>query len=1094
MFSIENYASAAEILRPKKKSKKDHLSSITIGYLAAVRGSRKAKNWKRLKILFDSGCGATLVNESFCTKLKQKVDKKTKWKTKAGSFSTTKRCNVSFTLPAFHEHREITWNCYVDETDSKSCKYDMIIGRDLMHEIGIDILFSKSQIVWDNASIPMESVDKLDSKYVDHFEQELLFIHDPISTDAERIQSIIDEKYSKQDLDSICNACNHISTPDKKRLHSLLMKYENLFDGTLGTWKTDPVQLELKDPEAKPYHAKPYPVPQAHEQALREEIARLVEYGVLRKVNRSEWASPMFTIRKLDMTLRTLADLRELNKRIRRQPFPLPKIQDLLQRLEGFEYATSLDLNMGYYHILLTPDSSRLCTIVLPWGKYEYLRLPMGLCNAPDIFQEKMSELMEGLEFARAYIDDLLVVSKGDFTDHLDKIESIFSRLSEAGLKVNASKSHFACDELEYLGYLINKSGVKPTMKKVQAILGIETPQTRKQLRSFVGMVNYYRDMWPQRSHLLAPLTALTSSKIPFKWNESCQESFEKLKMLIAKQTLLTYPDFNKPFEVHTDASKVQLGACISQEGKPVAFYSRKLNPAQTRYTTTERELLSIVETFKEFRTILMGQQLIVHTDHLNLTYKQFNSDRVLRWRLYIEEYSPEIRYIKGEENVVADCLSRLACSAASINDNIELFQTIMESDKEEKNFDFNPLSYSNLDQAQQQDKELKKILKQDNSKYSVQDFHGGGKTRSLVCYNDKIVVPRNLQEHVVDWYHTVLCHPGINRTEESISQHLYWPKMRDQITNYVKACPTCQKNKRKVKKYGHLPPKEAEAIPWDKMCIDLIGPYKIRRKGKEPLICRCVTMIDPATGWFEIHQYDDKRSITVANIAEQEWFSRYPWPTQVTFDRGSEFIGKDFQKMIKEDYGVKGKPITVRNPQANAIVERVHQVIGNIIRTFELEDNYLDEEDPWKGVLSATAFAVRSTFHTTLHQSPGQLVFGRDMIFNIKHEANWEYIRQRKQKLIDKNNARENAGRIPHVYNLGDKVLLKRGTENKYESPYLGPFHVEKVSDNGTVRLTVNSVTDTYNIRRLIPYNSASHSNHGGECNMRTSKRRRKQ
>ena len=129
--------------------------------------------------------------------------------------------------------------------------------------------------------------------------------------------------------------------------------------------------------------------------------------------------------------------------------------------------------------------------------------------------------------------------------------------------------------------------------------------------------------------------------------------------------------------------------------------------------------------------------------------------------------------------------------------------------------------------------------------------------------------------------------------------------------------------------------------------------------------------MIDPATGWFEIHQYDDKRSITVANIAEQEWFSRYPWPTQITFDRGSEFIGKDFQHMIINDYGIKGKPITMRNPQANAIVERVNQVIGNIMRTFELEDNYLDEEDPWKGILSATAFAVRATFHTTLQQNP---------------------------------------------------------------------------------------------------------------------------
>jgi transposase InsO family protein len=168
--------------------------------------------------------------------------------------------------------------------------------------------------------------------------------------------------------------------------------------------------------------------------------------------------------------------------------------------------------------------------------------------------------------------------------------------------------------------------------------------------------------------------------------------------------------------------------------------------------------------------------------------------------------------------------------------------------------------------------------------------------------------------------------------------------------------------------------------MPWDKMCIDLIGPYTINRRGKlKPLICKCVTMIDPATGWFEIHEYQDKRSVTVANIAEQEWFSRYPWPTQVTYDRGSEFIGHDFQDMLKNDYGIKRKPITVRNPQANAIVERIHQVIGNIIRTFELQDNYLDEEDPWKGILSAAAFAVRSTYHTTLQKTPGQLVFGRD-------------------------------------------------------------------------------------------------------------------
>ena len=329
-----------------------------------------------------------------------------------------------------------------------------------------------------------------------------------------------------------------------------------------------------------------------------------------------------------------------------------------------------------------------------------------------------------------------------------------------------------------------------------------------------------------------------------------------------------------------------------------------------------------------------------------------------------------------------------------------------------------------------------------------------GGITTQLICYNGKIVVPKLLQRHVIDWYHTVLCHPGINRTEETIAQHLWWPKMRDQITTFVQACPTCQKNKRKQKKYGHLPPKVAEATIWDKMCIDLIGPYKIRCKGKPDLECKCVTMIDPASSWFEIHQYDDKRSFTVANIAEQEWFSRYPWPTQITYDRGSEFIGNDFQHMIANDYGIKGKPITVRNPQANTIVDCIHQVIANMIRTFELEENYLDKEDPWKGVLSATAFAVRSTYHTTLKKTPGQLVFGRDMIFNIQHVANWEYIRQKKQNLIDKNNKAENAKRVKHNYKVGDLVLLRKSTENKYKTPFQGPFDILKVYDNGTVRL----------------------------------------
>jgi hypothetical protein len=195
---------------------------------------------------------------------------------------------------------------------------------------------------------------------------------------------------------------------------------------------------------------------------------------------------------------------------------------------------------------------------------------------------------------------------------------------------------------------------------------------------------------------------------------------------------------------------------------------------------------------------------------------------------------------------------------------------------------------------------------------------------------------------------------------------------------------------------------------------------------------------------------------------------------------------------MIKENYGVKEKPITVRNPQANAIVKWVHQVIGNIVRTFELENNYLDDDDPWKGILSATAFAVQSTFHRTLQNTSGQLVFGHDMILNVKPEANWEYIHVWRQNIIIKNNKAENAKRIPHTYNIGDRVLLKRGTENKYERSYQGPFTITQVNENGTVQMMIKSVEDTINIRQLTPYLSTYNIPHRGECSMQTSRVRR--
>ena len=441
-----------------------------------------------------------------------------------------------------------------------------------------------------------------------------------------------------------------------------------------------------------------------------------------------------------------------------------------------------------------------------------------------------------------------------------------------------------------------------------------------------------------------------------------------------------------------------------------------------------------------------------------------------MRWRLILEEFGAEFKYIKGPNNIVADALSRLEMnSKSSPKTDTALAEAYGLDDIDPEVM---PVSFASIEKAQAKDKALQKQAKNESNEITIRSFHGGEKVHELLCLKEKIIVPKPLQKRIVEWYHGTLVHPGETRTEQTIRQHFYWKNLRDHVHDVISKCPTCQTAKRQKKKYGHLPPKEAEGMPWEKLCVDLIGPYKFERPGKKTLSLWCITMIDPATGWFEMKEIPNKRADTIANIVEQTWLTRYPWPTQVIFDRGSEFMA-EFATMVKDDYGIKRKPITKRNPQANAMIERVHQVLGNLIRSHEVHKTEIDEEDPWTGILSATMFAVRATYHTTTQATPSQLVFGRDAILNTKFEANWQIIKQRKQNLINKNNQRENAKRIPHQYQIGDKVLLHLGdVKSKFAPQYEGPYEIVSVHNNGTVHIRKGPVTERVNIRIIHPYN----------------------
>jgi putative transposase len=211
---------------------------------------------------------------------------------------------------------------------------------------------------------------------------------------------------------------------------------------------------------------------------------------------------------------------------------------------------------MGYYHIPLDDESARLCTTILPWGKYQYRRLAMGIKNSPDIFQSIMNDIFHDLDYVQCYIDDILITSQSNFEDHLEKLQKVLSRLEQTGFRANLRKCAIAQHELEYLGYWLSRNGIQPQPKKVEAILRLSPPKNKRQLRHCLGMVNYYRDMWKRRSHILEPLTGLVGANTPFVWGVEQQKAFEEMKRIISRETLLNFPDFEKEFHIYTDASK----------------------------------------------------------------------------------------------------------------------------------------------------------------------------------------------------------------------------------------------------------------------------------------------------------------------------------------------------------------------------------------------------------------------------------------------------------------------------------------------------------------------------------------------------------
>jgi hypothetical protein len=725
----------------------------------------------------------------------------------------------------------------------------------------------------------------------------------------------------------------------------------------------DDFRIEI-DPNAKAPHRTPYRMTKVEQEEFETQIIKLLQNGWVTD-SRSRFAAPVIFVKKADGSLRMCVDYRELNKITSKDRYPLPYIEDLLDRLHGGTVFTKLDLASGYHQLRIHPDDCHKTAFVTPAGFYEWKVIPFGLANAPSAFMRHMHRVLHKHRgYSVVYLDDVLIHSR-TVAEHKCHVESVLASLRASGLRLNGKKCEFGMREVTFVGFRVTKKGVHTEEKKVAAVRNWPPPETPSQLRSFLGLAGYYRRFVDKFAHRTTALYELTKTdrRTGWRWHSLHQQQFEDIKVALTTAPVLATMDPDADFILRTDASDSALGGVLAQRQaipgtdrfveRPLGFFSRKLHAVETRYPTYDRELLAIHDNLEHWAPYIHGRKhTTIYTDHSSLQHilgQRKLSGRQWRHLSKLQEHSYTIKYYPGAANIVADALSRrehpekqattdptstslhLTRMELAIESNKELLQDVragLEHDEE-----FAPLvtHFRDADSVGQTGNLSQKQLRRRRriaARARWFEWHD-----DLLYYKQddddfRLCIPDTMQDRILQDLHDSELgggHLGATKLAHAVAKRFYWSGIHDSAKRWVSTCDICHRIKpSNGLPYGLTMPLPIPGERGERINIDFITKMPSSERGHDTI----VTIVDSLTKrvrWIATKE-EGLTAESFADLFVEHYVRTRGLPAAIVSDRDPRFISV-FWRTVCERLGIKQKMSTAFHPETDGLAENANGV-----------------------------------------------------------------------------------------------------------------------------------------------------------------------